>query len=41
MMPPIAHTIKGCNATYELTFEVMGIIQQGLEVYMLTDANED
>jgi hypothetical protein len=25
-MPPIAHTIKGCNATYELTFEGMGII---------------
>ncbi len=25
-MPPIAHTLRGCNATYELTFEVMGII---------------
>jgi hypothetical protein len=33
--------VKGFNATYELTYEVMGIIQQGLEAHILANANED
>jgi hypothetical protein len=40
-MPPTTHTIRGCNATYELTFEVMGIIHQGLEVHMLVNKDEN
>jgi hypothetical protein len=30
-MPPIAHTIKGCNATYELTFEGMALFNKALK----------
>jgi hypothetical protein len=38
-MPPIAHNIQGFDSTYELTFEVISIIQQGFEVHMLADVD--
>jgi hypothetical protein len=40
-MPPTTYNVRGSNATYELTFEVIGIIRQGLEAHMLVDINED
>jgi len=40
-MPPITHSIQGFDSTYELTSKVIGIIQQGFEVHMLIDVDED
>jgi hypothetical protein len=40
-VPPIAHNVQGSNVTYELTIDVMGIIQKGLETHDLVDVNED
>jgi hypothetical protein len=40
-MPPTAHSVRGFNATYELVPDVIIIIQQGLEVHVLVDADED
>jgi hypothetical protein len=40
-MPPIAHNVRGSNATYELTSNVMGIIQKGLEAHDLANVEED
>jgi hypothetical protein len=39
-MPPIAHNIQESDSTYELTSEVINIIQQGLEAHMLADVDE-
>ncbi len=40
-MPLTTHNIKGCNATYELMPNVIGIIEQDLEVHVLANVNED
>jgi hypothetical protein len=40
-MPPIAHSVRNSNATYELTSNVMGIIQKGLEAHYLANVDED
>jgi hypothetical protein len=40
-MPPTAHNIQGSDSTYELTSEVISIIQQGLEAHMLADVDEN
>jgi hypothetical protein len=40
-MPPTTNSVKGSNATYELVPNVINIIQQGLEIHVLVDADED
>lgn len=36
-MPPTTHSVKGFNATYDLTYDVISIIHKGLEVHRLVD----
>jgi hypothetical protein len=38
-MPPTTHNVQSSNSTYELTSEVINIIQQGLEAHMLADVD--
>ncbi len=38
---PTAHSVRGCTATYELMFNVINIIQQGLEAHVLADVDKD
>jgi hypothetical protein len=39
-MPPTTHSVRDCNATYELVPDVINVMQ-GLETHVLVDANED
>lgn len=39
-MPPTTHTMRGSNVTFELTPNLIGIIQHGLEAHSLVDTNE-
>jgi hypothetical protein len=36
-MPRIVHVLRGNYATYELSKEVLGIIEEGLEAFRLLD----
>jgi hypothetical protein len=40
-VPPIAHNVRGSNVIYELTIDVMGIIQNGLEAHYMVTVDED
>jgi hypothetical protein len=40
-MTPTAHSVRGCTATYKLMFNVINIIQQGLEAHVLADVDKD
>jgi hypothetical protein len=40
-MSPIAHSVKAFNATYNLTYDVINIIHQGLEAHRLVDLDQD
>jgi hypothetical protein len=36
-MPQIVHVLRGTYATYELSEEVLGIVEEGLEALRLLD----
>jgi hypothetical protein len=40
-MSPTVHSVKGFNATYDLTYDVINISHQGLEVHRLIDLDQD